>query len=266
MYLRPCSRHGAHSRWRPSTARECWVEGRSTSLTSSQGVSSRNPESQNRPANQTASACYVLREFSAASVSIVVFLFLYSYSPTKFSLYPIFWLFPVDIRDCWNQSQRHYYKAWNVKQAQHRKLSCPPHKNYVIIIFGSLIVPFRRMTHCQKFTRLAACVRSQIVRLAGCMSVDLLGGLLPWLITWQTDGQPIFPLPTKLRVYLGVLPIKMPACRVAYLFVSLTLPSCPSALLPAYQSIDQSLCFTGWAGGYGNLPNMNSTANFSTIK
>jgi hypothetical protein len=88
------------------------------------------------------------------------------------------------------------------------------------------------------------------------MSVSLLSGLLLWFTTWQTDGQPSFPLPTELPVYLAVLPVALPSCLSAWL--SIDLPSCPSALLPAYQCIDQPLCFTGWAGGYGNLPNMNS--------
>jgi hypothetical protein len=47
-------------------------------------------------------------------------------------------------------------------------------KNYTIINVGSLVVPV---------SLIAACVRPQIVRLAGCMSVSLISGLLAWLTT-----------------------------------------------------------------------------------
>lgn len=127
------------------------------------------------------------------------------------------WIGPADIRGCRNPSQRHFCKAWDVKQARNVDIFVVHRRKIKRLSFSALwlsgSVPF---SLSNVYT--PSCLpRSLIVRQAGCIFVDLLRMYLP---DWR---------PAQLSAYQAAGLPKRPPARPPSL-----LPACLPALLAGW--------------------------------
>jgi hypothetical protein len=111
VYLCQCFSYGIHSCWRPSTE-QGMVSGRSTSFTSSQGVSNRSPEGRNRPA---AIMCYATSTRELPSP----LLFPFQYNRRPCLHFPVFTVLLLSVNPEFNsvslswQYLKHYRRSQN---------------------------------------------------------------------------------------------------------------------------------------------------------